>query len=333
MSCSCCRELLKGADSREERGGDRLLEEEERSEMDVSVLREEYRRSRESQRRQTHLLLFRTVSEDLSEAITIVPVPQALGSSREPDGSSVAASPSDVTFEPEPMTCDPWHIHLGLHRRSHRGVTVQLPAVSPEVMDTRGCSPSRSCSSTDSKLLVDSPIKSPGTSGNASPCGAKEDKHFQGAVDRSSRHADCSSTERPRPDSICATSDQPEHEAVQGSVPRSLSVSSSSSKRSSGSSSSESSATAHLMDSAPVASITGSTGNLNSDLDQKPVLHSDGTPACHRSRKFQGPASRVTRQLSVGGIGSSASDFFPFPHRKSPRISEAAKRLGMYSSF
>lgn len=56
------------------------------------------------------------------------------------------------------------------------------------------------------------------------------------------------------------------------------------------------------------------------------------------SRKFSAPGLRFTRQLSVGGVGSSSGvhhnqDFYPFPNRKTPRISEAARRLGMYSSF
>lgn len=42
---------------------------------------------------------------------------------------------------------------------------------------------------------------------------------------------------------------------------------------------------------------------------------------------------RFTRQQSVGGASSHSQVYYPFPSRKTPRISEAAKRLGMYSSF
>uniref|UniRef100_A0A669F638 Uncharacterized protein n=1 Tax=Oreochromis niloticus TaxID=8128 RepID=A0A669F638_ORENI len=42
---------------------------------------------------------------------------------------------------------------------------------------------------------------------------------------------------------------------------------------------------------------------------------------------------RFTRQQSVGGAASHCQVYYPFPSRKTPRISEAAKRLGMYSSF
>ncbi|CAI5671232.1 unnamed protein product [Oreochromis niloticus] len=71
--------------------------------MDVSVLREEYRSSRERRRRHSQVLLFRTVSEELSEAVAIVPAPQGL----------TLPWPPPVIFDP-----DPWHVHLDLHRRS-----------------------------------------------------------------------------------------------------------------------------------------------------------------------------------------------------------------------
>lgn len=44
------------------------------------------------------------------------------------------------------------------------------------------------------------------------------------------------------------------------------------------------------------------------------------------------PALRFIRQPSAGGAGSPKHSYQPFPHRKTPRISEAARRLGMYSS-
>lgn len=42
---------------------------------------------------------------------------------------------------------------------------------------------------------------------------------------------------------------------------------------------------------------------------------------------------RFTRQQSVGGASSHSQVYYLFPSRKTPRISEAAKMLGMYSSF
>ncbi|KAK1884955.1 putative protein C9orf152 [Dissostichus eleginoides] len=44
----------------------------------------------------------------------------------------------------------------------------------------------------------------------------------------------------------------------------------------------------------------------------------------------------LQRQLSVGSSSSSMGgphEYHPFPSRKTPRISEAAKRLGLYASF
>lgn len=52
-------------------------------------------------------------------------------------------------------------------------------------------------------------------------------------------------------------------------------------------------------------------------------------------RKFSAPAV-LSRQLSCGSYRSThtpASPYYPFPHLKCPRKSEAARRLGLYSSF
>uniref|UniRef100_A0A8C7LEZ3 Uncharacterized protein n=1 Tax=Oncorhynchus kisutch TaxID=8019 RepID=A0A8C7LEZ3_ONCKI len=55
------------------------------------------------------------------------------------------------------------------------------------------------------------------------------------------------------------------------------------------------------------------------------------------SRKFSAPAI-LSRQLSFGGqrpplLSSCPHHHYPFPQRKGPKKSEAARRLGMYSSF
>ncbi|XP_041737848.1 uncharacterized protein C9orf152-like [Coregonus clupeaformis] len=55
------------------------------------------------------------------------------------------------------------------------------------------------------------------------------------------------------------------------------------------------------------------------------------------SRKFSAPAV-LSRQLSFGGqrpplLSSSPHHHYPFPQRKGPKKSEAARRLGMYASF
>ncbi|XP_011486950.1 uncharacterized protein LOC101171205 [Oryzias latipes] len=43
------------------------------------------------------------------------------------------------------------------------------------------------------------------------------------------------------------------------------------------------------------------------------------------------PTPRFGRQLSEGGVCSSSQNPFPFPKRRPPRLSEAARRLGLYS--
>ncbi|XP_048872474.1 uncharacterized protein C9orf152-like [Brienomyrus brachyistius] len=66
------------------------------------------------------------------------------------------------------------------------------------------------------------------------------------------------------------------------------------------------------------------------------VEFSDGEAIKESSRKFSAPAV-LSRQLSVAvyppSIASQSSQYYPFPQRKCPRKSEAARRLGMYSSF
>lgn len=57
--------------------------------------------------------------------------------------------------------------------------------------------------------------------------------------------------------------------------------------------------------------------------------------ASEGSRKFSAPAV-LSRQLSCGSYRSShtpVSPFYPFPQLKCPRKSEAARKLGLYSSF
>uniref|UniRef100_A0A3B3RCD1 TBC1 domain-containing protein n=1 Tax=Paramormyrops kingsleyae TaxID=1676925 RepID=A0A3B3RCD1_9TELE len=66
------------------------------------------------------------------------------------------------------------------------------------------------------------------------------------------------------------------------------------------------------------------------------VEFSGGEARKEGSRKFSAPAV-LSRQLSVAvyqpSMASQSSQYYPFPQRKCPRKSEAARRLGMYSSF
>ncbi|KAG7239403.1 hypothetical protein INR49_029151 [Caranx melampygus] len=118
--CSCCcvapgKKSLKGV--RKKKWLVREEEEEEdesRRIVDVSLLREHYRSSRERQRH-TQMLQYRKFSEELSEAISVIPF-----------------TPPVITFDPVPLSYNPWQVHLDLHQCSCSDVPVQLPASSLE---------------------------------------------------------------------------------------------------------------------------------------------------------------------------------------------------------
>lgn len=265
------------------------------------------------------MLLFRTVSEELSEAVTIIPVTQGLMSPWEPNSSS----PPAVTFDPDPTTYDPWHLHLDLHRRSCPGFPALLPASSSDTANTSGSSRRSSSSSEAGGPLqdVDSPSDPPGCSRETSPCSSFKEEEL---LSRSRGDPDPRSSKRPgggsQKDPVqVSVSDEQERSAA-GSL-----------------TSSDGSST-------PVASCSpsGSTASLHEGQNQNRVAERRTSNAALQtggpSRKFSAPALRFTRGVSVGGVGSSTGVhqnqiYHPFPSRKAPRISEAARRLGMYSSF
>ncbi|XP_034997794.2 uncharacterized protein LOC118098277 isoform X2 [Hippoglossus stenolepis] len=239
------------------------------------------------------------VSEELSETVSIVPVTQGLTSS----------SPA-ATIVPHLTTFDPWHVHLDLHRRSCPGITVQLP-VFPTETNNINSSSRRSWSSSpsesrDRKLSVDST--------SDSLCSSfREDKRFHMHAVAGSR-VDLVQVPVTR-----SREDLPDHLA-----PASMT------------SSDESPSPVACLPCSPCSSTT----NLHEDLQKN--LSTGGkiicSPTCRGPRKLSAPALQFTRQLSVGGAGSSSwvhlnHNHYPFPNRKRPRISEAARRLGMYSSF
>ncbi|XP_040921707.1 putative protein TPRXL [Toxotes jaculatrix] len=319
--------------------------------MDISLLREQYRSSRERQRRQTQVLLFRKVSEQLSDAVSIIPVAQGFTS-----------LPPAITFDPDPTTCDSWYVPTGLQRRSCPGATIQIPPSSPETTNTSINSSSRRSSSSGSqhesrKLSVDSTSDSLRSSRDVSPCSSfsREEEEDHHSAQGSRADPDSGSCERSRGDSFIGSKVDP----VQVSVTRSLDALEQ--NPSDGSRvdppedpqecSAPSSLTSSDESSIPVASTTcsssSSTTNLHKDLRENwstrvktsnSVLQTSSTPSWRGSGKLSAPALRFTRQLSVGGVGSSSGvhqnqNYYPFPNKKTPRISEAARRLGMYSSF
>ncbi|KAM7369532.1 hypothetical protein PAMP_010850 [Pampus punctatissimus] len=316
-SCWCCvspsterlegtnwKKLVKEEEEDEE-------EEEDRRNMEISLLREQYRSTRDRQKQHTQMLLFRRVSEELSEAVSIIPFTQSLMLSWEPNSNPQPALTSDP---------DPWHIHLGFQRCSCPAVSVQLPASSPETTNTIGSSSSLQ-ESRGRKLSV-------GPTSD-SPCSSVSSTNEEDLLD----------ADRPRihpvQPSVGGSPNACEEDPSDGSVCSSFSDSH------------ECSTVVFDEPSAPITSSTSSASNIPQDLTENEaanvqtsngVLQSSSTAPWRGSRKFSALSLRFTRQLSVGGLGSSTEiqqnqNHYPFPSRKIPRISEAARRLGMYSSF
>lgn len=65
------------------------------------------------------------MSEELSDAVSIVPITQTL-----------TLFPPSITFDPDPTTYDPWHVQQDLHQHSRAIANVQPPVSSPETENT-----------------------------------------------------------------------------------------------------------------------------------------------------------------------------------------------------
>ncbi|KAM3593877.1 uncharacterized protein V6R79_024255 [Siganus canaliculatus] len=130
--------------------------------MDLAVLRDQYRSATESQRSRTQVLLFRTVSSELSDAVDVLPVTQGLLSPWEPNSHP---SPT-ATFDPSSVAYDPWHVHLDLHRRHCPSVNMAAPAESPLETATLNNSHGSSSSSPGPRQEVDSASESRSSSTN-----------------------------------------------------------------------------------------------------------------------------------------------------------------------
>lgn len=78
-------------------------------------------------------------------------------------------------------------------------------------------------------------------------------------------------------------------------------------------------------------SSTPITNSLQQDQQENQSTQKETSNSVPEGRSSR--TLRFTRQQSVGGASSHSQVYYPFPSRKTPRISEAAKRLGMYSSF
>ncbi|XP_029979752.1 uncharacterized protein LOC115411681 [Sphaeramia orbicularis] len=267
-------------------------EQQSRRSMDICVLTDQYRWSRDTQRTRTRVCLFRKVSQELTDTISIIAVNQGLSSSWEPNSSSpLACSPPAAVVDPGSLTYDPWHVHLDLHRRSRPS-----------------CPPVSRCSSLSSESRGRNLSESDSASSSVErwPCSSfsstKEEDIPTGDEDPQAPH-------RSRPEESFTV------DPLTGS-PQDPPDSSSESQEGPGGGSDGSST--------PVASTGGSTSDLHQDVGNA------APPQGYRKP----PGLGFTRHLSVGGVGYNQNqNHYPFPSRRSPRISEAARRLGMYSSF
>lgn len=221
--------------------------------MELSELRQRYRTSRDRQQRLTRVLLVRTVSQEMCEAISIIPVMQGLTSPQEPDAS--------LTFDPDPSTYDPWRLHLDLHRRLcarlNLHVSRRLPSSSGTLDSEKEAAPTSESDSSAGALplscLTAEEDSTPPTTSSLQVSGSTED------------HRDTSSWDAP-----------------------------------------------------PTAGL---------QRNENPPT---GGPIGDNSSSVGPPSGGC--QLSVGAVAPSHQKYQPFPHRKNPRISEAARRLGMYAS-
>ncbi|XP_055738269.1 uncharacterized protein LOC129823374 isoform X2 [Salvelinus fontinalis] len=94
--------------------------------------------------------------------------------------------------------------------------------------------------------------------------------------------------------------------------------------------------------SSSLTSLSEDCPEMSSDkvLGDSTSIHSEELSTSNSisgSQKFSAPVV-LSRQLSFGGqqpplFSSSSLHHYPFPQRKGPKKSEAARRLGMYTSF
>ncbi|XP_016886957.1 uncharacterized protein LOC107988366 [Cynoglossus semilaevis] len=253
---------------------------------DVSVLREQYRQTRDCQRSHTHVLLHGTVSEQLSDAVTIVPVTQSFTSS---------SPPEHITCSQGPLTFDPWHIHLDLHRRFSCSslMVAPLQVHSPTLGSYR-------CSSSSSSSSCDSSVNTRGV--NSTPDSQKIHTQTSG----------CSSaveSSRTSGDQVSGSDDPAQNPGE-------------------GSSSPAAGSDARPLGSHSSAHCTSPSSHLQTDLKKNQSSGGKSSTSC-RTRE-QSPSSAC---LHHNQNLNQNLNHFPFPSRRMPRISEAAKRLGLYSSF
>ncbi|XP_046880351.1 uncharacterized protein C9orf152-like [Hypomesus transpacificus] len=119
---------------------------EERSRMDIALLREQYRCTREKQKRQTQVVLFRqapVVETDGCSMVSVVPFSHGSGE----DSPERWGLPNQDSQPPSSVHMEkgPWHSHLGMHRRTCLVNNAPMPQTTfnpscPSVVSSTPCS-------------------------------------------------------------------------------------------------------------------------------------------------------------------------------------------------
>lgn len=136
--------------------------------MDIELLREQYRCTREKQKRETQVVLFKqapVLDTGGDSLVSVVPVIQRKGGSPERCG----ALPGDPQFPSSThLERGPWHTHLGMHRRTclANGVPTAPHTCHPCTPSAASSTP---CSSRSPSLSDD---HSQGSVGELTPSGA-----------------------------------------------------------------------------------------------------------------------------------------------------------------
>ncbi|CAL8294601.1 unnamed protein product [Lota lota] len=299
--------------------------------MDIALLREQYKWTKEKQRRQNQVVIFRRVSEDLTEAVRVIPVTQGMSSlmwitnnSRQPD---LTLLPDD----PTPTTRDPWHVHLDLHRRTSTppvvAVTLAPPARTSNIAGShwppshRRHSSLSEAGSLKPKNKVERYVDSAAGLNGSCPNISLKDP-LPGYVHRAEAHQldgflKIPPREEGGGESLTSTS---EGFSIEGSL-----------------TSFEESYNPVGYSRTPSACSSVADPNEIEDYD-KP-LDNLAYPAVG---KLAEPVPTPTRHQRFGVQQHRPTlvpeqhqppNYYPFPNRKSIKKSEAAKKLGMYSSF
>lgn len=284
---------------------------EDRTRMDIALLTEQYQWTKEKQKRQTSVVLFRETSEQWPSSlvgsrssVSVVSVNQEATingrQSRDAAGDPVNCDPL-AHLTAAHLANNPWHTHLSVHRQTRidtinnnncsGGITVKHPPPATSTGPTDSSSSSRSCSS----MSVDSVSqKSSSEMDSTLTNGGSVAGSYEGsAVGSAATSSTTGSTTDLEEDVVEKRTCQMELGNHQQNETRTSS------------------------------SSTASSFSVPKGL----------------SRKFSAPASMLTRQLSFGGgprpawSSQSQDQHYPFPKMKPPRKSELARKLGLYSSF